>query len=118
MKIALAQLNYHIGNFEENVRKIKESIKSAKEGGADIVVFAELAVSGYPPRDFLEFNDFIERCHHAVVEIATECTGIAAVVGCPVVKSRPEREKPVQCCIVPGGWSHSVQLLQSPAAQL
>jgi NAD+ synthase (glutamine-hydrolysing) len=84
MKIALAQLNYHIGNFSDNVRKIKESIQRAKNQGADLVVFAELAISGYPPRDFLEFDDFIQRCLLAVEEIAAECYGIAAVVGCPV----------------------------------
>ena len=84
MKIALAQLNYHIGNFSDNIRKIKESIQRAKNQGADLVVFAELAISGYPPRDFLEFDDFIRRCHLAVEEIAAECYGIAAIVGCPV----------------------------------
>jgi NAD+ synthase (glutamine-hydrolysing) len=84
MKIALAQLNYHIGNFAENVRKIKASISRAKGEGADLVVFAELAVSGYPPRDFLEFDDFINRCREAITEIAMECRGIGAVVGSPV----------------------------------
>ena len=85
MKIALAQLNYHIGNFEENVRKIRKAIGDAKEQGADLVVFAELAISGYPPRDFLEFGDFISRCHEAALEIAKDCRGIAAIAGCPVV---------------------------------
>jgi NAD+ synthase (glutamine-hydrolysing) len=84
VKIALAQLNYHIGNFADNVGKMKDAIAKAKEMHADLVVFAELAVSGYPPRDFLEFNDFIERCLNAAEEIAYECHGIAAVVGCPV----------------------------------
>ncbi|NTV82781.1 MAG: NAD+ synthase, partial [Bacteroidales bacterium] len=84
MKIALAQLNYHIGNFSDNILKIKASISRAKDEKADLVVFAELAVSGYPPRDFLEFDDFIERCRMAVIDIAAECHGIAAVVGCPV----------------------------------
>lgn len=83
MKIALAQLNYHIGNFEQNVAKIKKNIVKAKEAGAELVVFAELGVCGYPPRDFLEFNDFITLCTEAVNEIAEECKGIAAVVGCP-----------------------------------
>jgi NAD+ synthase (glutamine-hydrolysing) len=84
VKIALAQLNYHIGNFTENIGKIKESVIRARNEGADLVVFAELAVSGYPPRDFLEFDDFIERCREAVHEISAECKGIAAVLGCPV----------------------------------
>lgn len=84
MKIALSQLNYHIGNFEDNVRKIRQSVRRAKEEGADLVIFAELAVSGYPPRDFLEFHDFIDKCQSAAMEIAGDCHGIAAIVGCPV----------------------------------
>ncbi len=83
MKIALAQLNYHIGNFESNVSKIKSAILRAKNAGADLVVFAELAVSGYPPRDFLEFDDFINKCKLAVEEIALDCRGVAAIVGAP-----------------------------------
>ncbi len=83
MKIALAQLNYHIGNFDSNVSKIKTSIARAKTAGSDLVVFAELAVSGYPPRDFLEFDDFIYKCKLAVEEIAGCCRGIAAIIGAP-----------------------------------
>ena len=84
MKIALAQLNYHIGNFGDNVLKIRQSIARAKHEGVDLAVFAELAISGYPPRDFLEFNDFIERCQQAAKAIAADCHGIAAIVGCPM----------------------------------
>ena len=60
MKIFLAQQNYHIGNFEENGNKIIDGIRRAKKAGADLVVFSELCVCGYPPRDFLEFQDFPE----------------------------------------------------------
>ena len=84
MKIALAQLNYHIGNFESNTNKIIEHINLAKAEGADLVVFAELAVCGYPPRDFLEFDEFISLCEDAAVQIATHCKGIACIVGLPV----------------------------------
>ena len=84
MKIALAQLNYHIGNFELNTKKIIEHIRLAKADGADLVVFAELAVCGYPPRDFLEFEEFISLCEEAGKEIAEHCTGIACIVGLPV----------------------------------
>ena len=63
MKIALVQQNYHIGNFEYNREKIIQGIRQAKEGGADLVVFSELSVCGYPPRDFLEFKDFLSRCY-------------------------------------------------------
>ena len=84
MKIALAQLNYHIGNFEANTQKIIDHIKLAEDKGADLVVFAELAICGYPPRDFLEFDEFISLCEAAALEIATHCTGIACIVGLPV----------------------------------
>ncbi len=83
MKIALAQINYHIGNFESNTSKIIAALDKARAQGAELVVFAELAVSGYPPRDFLEFNDFIDRCYRSVDEIASHCRGIAAIVGAP-----------------------------------
>lgn len=83
MKIAIAQLNYHIGNFESNQNKMISAIAKAKQEGADVVVFAELAISGYPPRDFLEFDDFIERCWNATQEVAKACVDIAAVVGLP-----------------------------------
>ena len=64
MKIAIAQLNYHIGNFAYNTKKIIDQLQKAEKSGADLVIFAELAISGYPPRDFLEFDDFVERCLH------------------------------------------------------
>jgi len=84
MKIALAQLNYHIGNFEYNTRKIIAQIHEAKTQGADLVVFAELAVCGYPPRDFLEFAEFVDLCEQAAAEIASHCQDIACVIGLPV----------------------------------
>jgi NAD+ synthase (glutamine-hydrolysing) len=93
MKIALAQLNYHVGDFVSNVSRITEAIERAKSEKADLVVFAELSVCGYPPRDFLEFEDFIRRSHEAVCSIAEKCKGIAAIVGAPsvnpAVKGKP-----------------------------
>ncbi len=85
MKIALAQLNYHVANFEFNTKRIVAAIEEAKEQFADIIVFSELAVCGYPPYDFLERKEFIESCERAVTEIAGHCTGIAAVVGAPSI---------------------------------
>ncbi|MGB4772102.1 MAG: NAD+ synthase [Chitinophagaceae bacterium] len=90
MKIFLSQQNYHIGNFEENTRKIVASIGKAKEAGADLVVFSELCVCGYPPRDFLEFEDFIEKCHAAVDEIRKHADSIGVIVGSPA--RNPKRE--------------------------
>ncbi|MFD0765575.1 NAD+ synthase [Mucilaginibacter lutimaris] len=90
MKIALAQLNYHIGNFESNTNKIITSIREAKQTGADLVVFAELCVCGYPARDFLEFNEFISLCDDAAKKIAAECNGIACIIGLPTPNHNPE----------------------------
>ena len=83
MKIAVAQLNFHIGNFSSNEEKIINSIRQAASGGADVVIFPELSVTGYPPRDFLEFDDFIRKSEDTVKRIAAECVDIAAVVGAP-----------------------------------
>ncbi len=83
MKIALAQLNYHVGNFEANTKKIINAINDAEKQGAELVVFSELCICGYPARDFLEFDDFIAQCTTALNEIAKHTTGIAALVGCP-----------------------------------
>lgn len=83
MKIALAQLNYHIGNFEGNLQKILEHIQLAKNAKVDIVCFGELAVCGYPPRDFLEFSDFIKSCEQSIEAIRVVSKGIAIVVGAP-----------------------------------
>jgi len=90
MKIALAQINTHIGNFAENTHKIIQNIERAKSEGADLIVFPELAVCGYPPLDFLEFDDFITRCQEAVLKIAGACVGIAAIVGAPAVNPKVE----------------------------
>lgn len=79
----MAQLNYHVGNFAANTNKIIAAIQKAEEQGAELVVLSELAISGYPPRDFLEFDDFIQQCANAVTEIAKYTTRVAAVVGCP-----------------------------------
>ncbi len=83
MRIALAQLNYTIGDFDLNTAKIIETIQTCSLKGADLVVFAELSVCGYPPRDFLEFDDFIQKSHSAIDTIAAHCTDIGAIVGAP-----------------------------------
>jgi NAD+ synthase (glutamine-hydrolysing) len=90
MLIALAQYNYHIGNFESNIRKIITGIEKAKRSNADLVVFAELSVCGYPSGDFLEFNDYINKCYQAVDQIAQHCKGIAAIVGAPDRNPNPK----------------------------
>lgn len=83
MKIVLAQQNYHIGNFEKNTEKIISAIEKAKSQGADLVVFSELCICGYPPRDFLEFNDFINKCYQAIDEIKQHADTVGVLVGSP-----------------------------------
>lgn len=90
MKIVLAQQNYHIGNFEDNIRKILDAIRQAREAGADLVVFSELCVCGYPPRDFLEFEDFIIQCYAAIDRIRQETDTIGVIVGGPARNPGPK----------------------------
>jgi len=90
MKIFLAQQNYHIGNFEENRRKIIDGINKAKAQGADLVMFSELCICGYPPRDFLEFNDFIRQCYESLDLIKEHADDIGVLVGSPAIN--PQRE--------------------------
>ncbi len=83
MKIALAQLNFFVGDFDGNVAKMLNAVGEAKAQGADLVVFPELSTCGYPPRDFLEFDDFIRRSERAVQRLAEAAQGIAIAVGSP-----------------------------------
>ena len=85
MNIALAQLNYHIGNFEENGTRIKNKIIEAKHQECQLIVFAELAICGYPPLDFLDFKDFIKQSIHAIEDVASLCMGITAIIGAPSI---------------------------------
>jgi len=93
MNITLAQLNYHIGNFDSNKDLICNAIKKAKAEGSDLVIFSELCIPGYPPLDLLDRLDFIEKCNSTVNEIANECIGIAAIVGSPTLNRKPDGKK-------------------------
>jgi NAD+ synthase (glutamine-hydrolysing) len=90
MKIALSQQNYHIGNFAGNTAKIIEDVKKAEANGADLIVFTELSICGYPPRDFLEFTDFIHQCQQALQSILPYTKNIGILVGCPTLNPKPE----------------------------
>lgn len=90
LKIYLAQQNYHIGNFDANANKIIGAIREARAGGGDLIVFSELSICGYPPRDFLEFDDFIDQCMDAIGRIREEADGIAVLVGAPARNPKPE----------------------------
>lgn len=88
MRITLAQLNYHVGNIKYNSAKIIEQIRKAKIEESDLVVFSELAICGYPPKDLLEIDEFIDSCIDAVNEISKECNDIAAIIGAPSVNKQ------------------------------
>ncbi|NHB69717.1 NAD+ synthase [Perlabentimonas gracilis] len=89
MKIALAQLNYTVNYFDLNVQKIIDAIDSAKNRGAELVIFSELAICGYAPQDLLTRPDFIERCGMAMDKVAEACNGVAAIVGGPSYNNNP-----------------------------
>ena len=88
MKIAIAQLNYTIGDIDGNTSKIIDAINRAKTEKADLVIFAEQAVSGTPAFDLLRKTTFLELCEDALVEIASCCDGIAAIVGLPILTDK------------------------------
>lgn len=90
MKISIAQTNYHIGNFEGTLVKMKHAIAEAKAVGSDIICFSELATVGYPSRDFLEFDDFIHLSADMIDKLCAEATDIAIIVGAPSRNLAPE----------------------------
>ncbi len=81
MRVALAQINPTVGDIKGNAEKIKDSIKKAEEKQADIVVFPELAITGYPPEDLLFKENFINANLKAIDEVAKSVKDIIAVVG-------------------------------------
>lgn len=83
MKVYVAQQNYHIGNFEVNKAKMIREVEAARQMGAELVVFSELSVCGYPPRDFLEFEDFLSKSEAAVVELANHSHDLGILIGAP-----------------------------------
>jgi NAD+ synthase (glutamine-hydrolysing) len=83
MKICIAQQNYHIGNFEQNTEKILGAIETAKNQGADLILFSEMSICGYPARDFVEFEDFINKCYQSIDAIRQAADTIGVLIGSP-----------------------------------
>jgi NAD+ synthase (glutamine-hydrolysing) len=81
VKICLAQINPTIGAFKQNTGKICKFINAARKKGADLVIFPEMSVVGYPPKDMLEFTGFVDRNLKALEEVKNSVTGISAIVG-------------------------------------
>ncbi|MCD9086167.1 NAD+ synthase [Stenotrophomonas sp. SY1] len=84
LRIALAQFDFPVGDVTGNAGRIIQLMHEARdEYGADVVLFPELAISGYPPEDLLLRPAFLRDCEQAIARIATEATGVVAVVGWP-----------------------------------
>jgi NAD+ synthase (glutamine-hydrolysing) len=93
MKIALAQFNPTVGDFEGNRTRILEMAREAKSGGAEIAVFSELCICGYPPQDLIERPSFAERNQQELIRLAQEIT-LPSLVGF-VGKAQDNTGKPV-----------------------
>jgi NAD+ synthase (glutamine-hydrolysing) len=92
LRVALAQINPTVGAVEANASLVREGIERAKEEAADLVVFGELCISGYPAEDLYLKRHFLARCADAVAGLAVEVEGIAVLVGYP--EPRPPGAEP------------------------
>ncbi|MFP6739831.1 MAG: nitrilase-related carbon-nitrogen hydrolase, partial [Planctomycetota bacterium] len=94
MKIALAQLNTIVGDCQGNLTGVLSALERARDKGADLVVFPEQTLPGYPAEDLLEREDFIDEVEAAFEEAVAACKGIAMVLG-TVVRTGNSEGKPV-----------------------
>src|SRR3954451_5663428 len=83
VRLALAQVNSRVGDLEGNAAKIVDAIERARDGGAELVLLPELAISGYPPEDLLLKEHFLHDCEQALREVAKVAEGIVAFIGYP-----------------------------------
>ena len=83
MRVALAQINATVGDIAGNEAKVREQLARAREAGAQLALFPELAVTGYPPEDLLLKEHFLADARAAVERIAADAQGIVALVGFP-----------------------------------
>ena len=83
MRLALAQMNTVVGDVDGNAARIAERLDEARNAGADLVLFPELAVTGYPPEDLLLRPAFVRAARRSVEELAIHSAGITALVGAP-----------------------------------
>src|SRR3989440_82582 len=99
MRLALAQMNSVVGDLEGNRDRILARLDEAKEAGAELVLFPELAVTGYPPEDLLLRPTFVRAAERTLNEIARATRGIVALVGVPLL----ERDLFNACAVCAGG---------------
>src|SRR5712691_5477510 len=83
MRLALAQIDTVVGDLDGNRERILRRLEEAKRAGADLVLFPELAVTGYPPEDLLLRPAFVRAARESLERIAREARGIVALVGVP-----------------------------------
>lgn len=95
MKISVAQLNPTIGDFAGNTRKIIQALDIARNQGAQLVLFSECVITGYPAEDFLLLPGFVESAERALESIVPHTKGIAAVIGLPTRSHHQKSEKPL-----------------------
>lgn len=81
LRIAMAQMNPTVGDLTGNIHRITTWLRDAKKAKADLVVFPELAITGYPPEDLLLKPQFVADNLRALKEITQVCHGLVAVVG-------------------------------------
>ena len=99
MRLALAQLNAVVGDLAGNRALIVDAIREARGAGADIVLFPELAVTGYPPEDLLLRPGFVKAARASLDEITAATEGITALVGCPLF----DRDLANACAVLTNG---------------
>ncbi len=85
--ISIAQLNPTVGSFRHNIQLILDAIKQAKQEKADVIVFPELVITGYPPEDLLFRPAFLDKVEQALVTIAKTTQNITAIVGAPIMRN-------------------------------
>ena len=99
MRLALAQINSVVGDLEGNRDRVLARLAEAKEAGADLVLFPELVVTGYPPEDLLHRPSFVRAAERTLGEIARATRGIVALVGVPLL----EHDLFNACAVCTGG---------------
>ena len=99
MRIALAQIDTTVGDLDGNRERILMRMSEAKDAGADIALFPELAITGYPPEDLLLRPSFVKEAERSLAEVAREARGIVAFVGTPLL----DRDLYNACAVCAGG---------------
>src|SRR4029078_11245698 len=83
MKLAIAQIDFVVGDLSGNIRKMLDYVDRARNAGAALIVFPELALSGYPPEDLLLRKGFRQACEDALTELAGKTSNVTLLVGHP-----------------------------------